>query len=88
MRPQAGQYCSVVPHTGTWIEIGYVFNRRWFRISRPTWVRGLKCGIIFDYPILKWSHPTRVRGLKWTKGFSAFSSESRTHMGAWIEITT
>lgn len=21
MRPQAGQQCSVVPHTGTWIEI-------------------------------------------------------------------
>ena len=36
MRPQAGQQCSVVPHTGAWIEIEIKTNcRKELRTFRP-----------------------------------------------------
>lgn len=53
--------------------------------SHPTRVRGLK---YYNHlsTMINICRTTQVCGLKWTKGFITFSSESRTRMGAWIEI--
>ena len=55
----------VAPHMGAWIEIlNNAILQSYFIGSHPTWVRGLKFGIIQNIPQLLTSHPTWVRGLK------------------------
>ena len=54
----------VAPYVGAWIETQHQVTWQHWRVSHPTWVRGLKLGRRRTVEAERRSHPTWVRGLK------------------------
>src|SRR6056297_697380 len=76
---------SVAPLAGAWIETECDGNKKFFKESHPSRVRGLKLWPCLRLLNKKGSHPSRVRGLKRVEVTTACAVFVAPLAGAWIE---